>query len=352
MPIAPLLMASIALQDPQTVVFRDTQLNIQFNRATDWKQTKSDKRQTNFDIPIPGGTAVARLEIVRAQFRGDRDTWQSIQARANEQAGRTVVRQYEQELLGAPVLLTQVEFNEKGLPMMRLSGLHYTRTAQKFLFNLTAPVSSFDSVSFLWNQTLESFRTVNGQALLSEDPNSTLPAAPVKIEPVRPPRVISNPTTSEFDSRNYRKAEATVADQKVGILVPKDWTIATNGDGTLTLTRRGLDSPVQVKVDGMIDADAGRRALSTAANDSLKRFTVVAIRQDVDPTLSATGNTVGSVWRNGTAGEGELATFEGFVAGTSHFMLVRFETAKPNSNKNAMRWLRELLESIDFAPTP
>jgi len=352
MPIATLLMASLAVQEPQPVLFRDNQLNIQFNRPADWKQTKSDRRQTNFDIPIPGSTNVAKLEIVRAAFRGDRDTWQTIQLRSNETAGRTVLRQYEQELLGAPVLLTQVEFTERGVPLMRLSGLHYTRTPVKFLFNLTAPVSSYDSVAFLWNQTLESFRTVNGQPLLVEDPSAPLPSTPVRVEPVRPPRVISTTGSAGTNIGDYRRVDAKSGEQAIPILVPKDWTATAQGDGTLSLNRRGMDGVVVVRLEGLIDAEAGRRALATSAADSFKRYSVVDVRQDIEPMIAKSGNSVGSVWRHGKTAEGELATFEGFVAGTSHFMLLRYETSRPKQNRNAMRWLKELLESISFAPTP
>ena len=154
--LAAAVMFQPAKQDTQT--YSDIQLGLSFSHPSTWiiekplvaKNTKkgrklaSDAGTVHFRIPLTGAVDDADLIIVRAAFSGSPDTWQKVQMDANQNLKRQVERQWQQEILGVPLLLTKIDYSENGSSKVTLTGLLYNDSPNKLLFRLTGPASDFD----------------------------------------------------------------------------------------------------------------------------------------------------------------------------------------------------------------
>ncbi|RYG46540.1 hypothetical protein EON79_09855, partial [bacterium] len=224
------LLAMASAQDPETAVYRDDILNVAFSHPKTWRVKKRDSRQTIFEIPLAGSEDKATLELIRSSFRGEPDIWQTIQLRSNELSKNTVIRQWEQSLLDAPVLMTQAELNDKGRRITRLTGLHYTRTPVKLLFNLDVPTAKFEEAQYTFNQSLESLRTIDGTNFSTENPDT--PMANGKPTPVAPRKTVDDGKGKRPAGVQLKNEMETVVGPLKSIVKFRDgWTAEPNEKG-------------------------------------------------------------------------------------------------------------------------
>src|SRR5687768_13257790 len=163
--LAPLLMWS----GQETVPYTNPDLNLTFSFPKNWTvQTK--KNEADIFFPLEGSEEQAKLEIRAAVFFSASDTWQEVQAELAKSTRRELVKQWEDQLLGVPLLLTSVKYTEEGVERTRQTGLMYGATRKKLVYHLTAPTKVFEQAETTFKAALQSMRTIDGVLPKPETP--------------------------------------------------------------------------------------------------------------------------------------------------------------------------------------
>lgn len=307
---------------PSVKTYTNEELGLSFDYPPDWKKSKvviknttkfqltdpkswrpsKTENTTRFLMPLPGVDERGVLEIYSIQFNADTDIWQNSQRDINAQLKRTVLRQWQEEILGVPLLMTKIESNDKGEKLITETGMVYSATPRKLVFRVYASPDNFDKADAAWRQVMQSIRTVDGTLPSAEDPNRKLTQAELNPGSFRktiwtapqPPKVPLE--------KGAVAAEITRGGKKVQFLVPAGWKVQQNADGTFTLTSPVLTGAVKVAVQSDVDSDPAGKALIHASGASLDPFTKVLKREEKGPFVSRSQMNVIWIFRNGLAG--------------------------------------------------
>lgn len=289
MPLATLLLALTLTPGSDNVVYRDTRLGLQFEYPKTWKVRK-EKQYAIFEIPLEGGLK-ASVQLFSAKFKDSADNWQLIQVEINKSLRRSVERQWQEEILGVPMLLTKIAYEDKGQSTVSIIGLLYTDFEQKMNFRLTAPANGADQAESSWWNAMLTLRTTTGDLPNQEDPNKP------SVKPTEPPptKVWTATSKPKKPERGPVAANLPVGQTTFVLHLPKGWTL--DGD---TLKHGGFSGTVHVTaVVGL--ADEAASVLSQSALDALSGFDRVILREDKTPHGAASGANVASVFRVGTS---------------------------------------------------
>ena len=265
-------------------------------------------------IPIQGSSQKAVLELYNIGFNSEKDVWQLGQKAINDRMKREVMRQWEEEFLGVPMLLTKVSFVDKDGPQILLTGLIYSRTAKKLMFRLAAAPDDYDKAEYAWRETMNTIRT--GQAWKPEDPSlKPDPKAPLKTPLPKP--VITSPKSLDSEVKLTKPPvaiEITVAGRKAELRIPGEWAGKVEEDGSITLTNPDVSGAVKVELASSLDSDPPQRALLIASSRTLESYQKVTKRDESIPTKNKAGALVAAVWRTGTMAQGDLFTCDAVSA--------------------------------------
>jgi hypothetical protein len=317
-----------APQDTQT--YTDPQLGLSFTHPTTWvltsenpktkghhKKKKSDDDSAHFTLPLQGATSTADLLVMRASFSGSADVWQMVQADANKNMKRTVEKQWQEEILGVPLLLTKIDYTDNGEAKTTVTGLLYNASANKFLFRLTGPAADFDKAQYEFDNSMQSLRTLD----------NTLPKAQEADKPVakEDERGLKHVIIAPTPPPKYRLAPIavpiTVSTKSIVLRIPKGWSAKDVKDNVLTLDNPELGYPVQVTLATSLDSDPPSIALSKANGISLADFRTVTKRYDSPIAVNDAGCTTESTWRDGLGAHGKLMSMEAVgVSGDFYFI--------------------------------
>ncbi|MER3497096.1 MAG: hypothetical protein C4320_10310, partial [Armatimonadota bacterium] len=161
-----------------TRVYSDPDLGLAFDYPSNWTYQKKDKKSpARFMIPIEGTNSKGELRVIDLDYRGTAELFQTTQATMIATLNQTLVRQWQIEVLGVPMLLTKVKSANAEGETTTLVGLLYANTPRKFNFRLTAPSGQFESVELPWQAVLETLRTTSGALPASGD------TPPPKVDP-------------------------------------------------------------------------------------------------------------------------------------------------------------------------
>jgi hypothetical protein len=352
-----LLLAAAALltlapkQEP--TVFIEQFVGLQFTHPATWKVTKKTKDRTYLSIPVQGSSEPAELQIVRTDFHADKEIFQSVQMRINEQLGRTVARQWEQEILGVPMLFTKINFVEGGISKSTLTGLFNTRTSLKMLVRLTAREADYDAVSYEFHQAMETLRTTDGKLPLPDDPGVKLdpaPKKPVALPP--PPKLLDGEKKPVTAVKPTQTAEVTVSLRKVKLLYPEGWTADEVQGNKIVMKHPEVRDPVVLELFTTLDSDPPQRALFKASTVSLGLFTQVTAREDKAAALNKAGASLSSVWRTGKTEKGELASFEAVGAAGEYYFLTSYKQSDMALYKVERKLIESLVDLLTIEPMP
>lgn len=346
------LVALLAMlpQGKDAGTFSDAYVGLEFTYPKTWTVAKKTKDTTKLEVPIEGSTEKAELEVIRTAYHSSKQTWQTIQLRANETLKREIVRQWEQDLIGVPMLLTQVNWTDKGgTARTTLSGLYYTRGALKLLMKLTAPATEFDKARYEFQNALQTLKTTDGKPPQEDDENLKIePKA--KPEPVAPrPKVIS----AEVPSTHVVKPPVTVpmviSTKPVVLRLPQGWKASEVKDGKMTITSDKLSGPVTVEVRSTLDSEPAGSALLHQSGPRLDDFKVGLLREDTSPTANQAGCQIATVWRTGKAAtSGDLTTFDGVGQQGDFYVLLSFRSTEASKFKNDRKAIRALLDQVSL----
>lgn len=334
----------------RTRVYERRETDVRFVYPAEWRF----RRERLFDlIEFQSGGKTVRVQLIGTEFGGAKGQWQEFTRQVNEQNGRTVLRQWEEELLGVPLMLTRVRSGGGEASEVILTGLLMSRRKEKFLFRLTAPEAVAEEAERTWFSTLLNMTTLSGKL-----PDEELPAvaagsgaggAAAAGGSGRPQRVIVLRPETGGPVEVVRAPVRLVLAEAQGIFgyVPTGWALDTGEDGSLSLVKGGVRAGLRF---GTGDDAAGSRELRRLVGERLSGFAVVSRRDALAPSANAAGFRVARTWRVGPAsggGEGEVAHWTGGGSGRGYWFVVDWQG--PGAGLDAAREeLDRLLQAMSL----
>lgn len=332
--------------------YKNSIIGVQFNYPKTWIVSTNKKGESRFIIPVPNSSQKAVLELYPVNFRSEKDVWQLSQAGIAKSQKRTVERQWEEEILGVPLLLTKVTAQDKGGPEVTLNGLMYTLSTAKLGYRLTATPDDFDRASFEWQQAMQSIRTEDGQMPKPEDPSVEL-APRTKDDLAHPTN--RNVISSTKAGPAVKSPVAQVGEaggKKVEVHVPEGWQMTPIESYKSQLSNPGLSGKIDITLASSLDSDTPGIALLKASAASLPEFTTVVRRDENLPKLNRAGSTYAMVWRNGKGANGELNTCEAFVQNGDSYVVLSFKSADAAHAASDRKLLEELVDRMSVEAQP
>lgn len=285
-----LWMAAAILADDGLRSYKDPQLGISFQYPRSWNLRK-EKYMTVLTWRTKGGRE-ARAQWVPTVYRDTAALWQQLQVDVAANRNDKIVRQWEEEILGVPLLMTRVERIEKGRTYSVWGGLIYSRTPTKLNFRVYSSPEDAAETEEDWRKVLLSVRTEAGDTPLAEMPGS-------KIEPVKPkdPDLPVVTWTTNSDQAKLKPVRAPKRLKIDGFFAysPEAWTVegsalaCENLKGVLTIEAR------------RVKAGTGLRAFLGYSGSQLNVIDQVESRNERQLGLNKAGYTVWEVVRTGTS---------------------------------------------------
>lgn len=346
-PLVALLAMLPGFQEP--VKYVDPSLGIQFDRTSQWVEQKKAKDGSRFLVPLPDSSEQALFEVLRAPFHSGKDIWQTIQVDITKATKKTLVRQWEQDILAVPMLFTQVTWNDKGVDKTTLSGLFYTRTPVKMLIKVTTPTSEFPKAQYLLDQVLQSMSTLDGAVPQEDDPEVKLAPAPQKpVAAPKKPRVISAEREVVKESGARVEFPLTVSTKQLKLSTPEGWRVENSDDGRITLRHADLENPLVIDVRYLLDSDPPLKALFVQSTQTLNDYNAVTKREDTDGQINRTGCKISSIYRLGKGNQGDLATFEAMGLQGDFYFLFSYRSTKSATAAAERKVIQSLLDGISL----
>ncbi len=342
------LLCTLALsaQPSPTKPFVSREHGLEMQIPNDWKAVKERVRQV---ITFTTAAGPARVEVFASKYLQPAADWQNMHKTVNEQMQRKVDRQWEEEILGVPMLLTKVTYTEpKEGDVGVLIGLLYSKASDKFHFRMVVPRSGYDEAETAWRTALLTLRTTTGQLPAVED--GRLDNIP------KPPPVQAGQT---INLANQPQKTAPLGPVKVPFTVGNrsgvmrfDRGITTEGGNDFQIKVPGLPESVRASVYNSVDSPASGLYVMQEANKDLNRFTTVTSRQNMGPKRSSVGNQIFSVVRSGQVTGATVNTFLGVIDAGDFYLVMRFESGDVKSWDRYKRTLDTLLERTGFERKP
>lgn len=345
-------------QEPETRTFTDAALGLSFAHPATWvtvpqapgsgKKPKKDDGTVVFSIPSTTGGNPTELTIVRASFSGAPEKWQQIQADSNRNMKRDVERQWQQEILGVPLLLTRIGYVQEGIEKTTVTGLLYNAAPYKLLFRLTGPSASFDAAQYQFTQAMESLRTTN----------DALPSAQEPDKPIAAPNEGPDKRHTLFARQKIDPKAAPVAlavavgGRKMLLRVPEGWTLEKEENDVAVLRHPEVKGAVSVKLFARSTAPQPTEALMTAANASLDEFKSVALREDTPGEPNRAGNPVLAIWRKGEGTSGPYAALDAVCVAGDYYLLFSARPTPGNALREERGKVQTMLDAVGLEPAP
>jgi hypothetical protein len=341
--------------------YTDSRLGLSFTHPTTWilekenapmkgKKTRKSKSDdsVHFRIPLTGAVDDADLVVFRAQFSGSADTWQKIQVDTNADLKRTVDRQWDQEILGVPLLLTRISYTENGTPKTTLTGLLYNQADSKLLFRLTGPSSDFDKAQYQFTDAMQTLRTTNNALPSVNDPDhpaqKVVPDRGVKhaiFSPPPPPKPILAPVAIPL----------IVSTKNVILRVGRGWSAVNVHGSELELKSSEIPYLLKVRVFSVLDSDPPDPALAKASAASLAAFSTVTTRHDDPLAPNLAGCIVTSIWRTGSTAKGPLMSYDAMGKSGDFYFLATAAPRPGDTVDTQKKALSKLLDTISIDST-
>ena len=188
MNVTAILLALAVHQGSDQMEYRNPELNLGFNHPKSWVFTTDKKGVTRATLPVANAVERAKLEVFSVAYNAEPDLWETIEKDFLKQAKGEVVRQWREEIMGVPLLLTQGTYKDKGDAREILSGLMYARAPRKLRFRLIGSPEGFENVEYEFRKVLQTLHSIDGTKPTSEDPNRKITPEDLKVVPVSAPQ--------------------------------------------------------------------------------------------------------------------------------------------------------------------
>ncbi len=331
-------------QDAGLINFDHADTGFQFAYPANWTAKKS-KNNTKFTFTLPDSKAPIFVEVYAVTFTQDVETWQAVQTNAAKQLKHEMVRQWQEEILTVPMLLSRTSWTEKDVAMTSDFGLIYAEGRRKFAYRLVAPTDQMDRADTAWRGVLQTIKTANSRLPKPFDPkpqseNLRRPDAEDKIFVMKRPKTdippaVKGDQTIESVNGNYTlilryalPGKATANDKGVAVTVPD------------------VAAAAQVKLYSALDSEPGGRALIKASAVTLDRFKSIGLREEKGPYRNKAGASIAYIWREGLADGGPLYTMDAVGVSGDYYWLLSWSSNDPKSAAKAHEQLILLIDSM------
>jgi hypothetical protein len=327
--LALLLMSSFAhgqspVAPPGQVFLTMQETGFAFLRPKAWKLEKT-KYETKLYIPVSGTHGPAVVHLFAEDYRLPMEDWQQDQVEIGRQVKATVDRQWQDEILGVPLLLTKITIPSGGSSHTRLTGLIYSATMSKFLFRLECNSDDFSEANQAWQTVLQTLRTTDGSKPQPDDPNRPLtkqelagkPSAPLPVTQVGPVAPAVKPVLGPVT------VSAKAGGKAVTIHLPAGWTVQPQSDGTWIFASSDGNVKLKGALFSELDSPPLRTSFFKQTAKSLDQFTEANDREEHDDVLNRAGAQIDTVWRVGKAGKAPLASLDGAVQKDDLYLLLQ-----------------------------
>lgn len=330
------------------MVFTSPSLGLSFTYPKNWKFALK-KTHAELTFPVNNGGSQAKLQILDANFRSTAEVWQNMQAEVVKTQRRTLAKQWDEVYLGAPMLYTLSEYEEKGFAMSTLSGLLYALTDPKFQFRMDVPKASYEEAETKIRAVLLTMRTDTGGEFLSEDPNKELPKPlrkPTKerpfvaeVEKVAPPvpaqqHVFKPQSAPKNPEKGPLSVDTLLAGNPAKLLFAKGWT-ATNTEATVTLKHPNLPGEVKVQAHSVVTAPTPTKMFDSMMADDLKSFQKVESRLDAPMQYSRAGYAVVRAIRAGVVADRAVVSTVAVGSANDQYWVLTYTGSAADAKKSA-----------------
>ena len=348
MPIttALLLLLATPQAEPDTKTFVTTDRLLEMQIPKSWTVAKEKSRQV---ISYKAAAGQVKIEVYATKYLQTAEDWQTMQRTVNEQMKRTVVRQWEEEIMSVPMLLSSIKYSEpKEGEVGVLIGLLYSNTSEKFHFRLVAPLANFDDAQSAWRDAWLTMRTSTGKPPTAEDgnPESVAPVAPVPEGRT----IMMSGQQAQSKPLGPVKFSFTTSGRSGVLRFPKG-TQVTDGS-PMKIKCPNLNGELTAQVMSADDSPASGLFVMQEVNKDLARFKVVNMRENVGPKRNTVGAQIFSTTRTGTSDTGDLQTFIGVVDSGKFYLVLRFEATDAKQFKKQHETLTQFSDKIGFELTP
>jgi hypothetical protein len=312
------------------------------------------KREQRLYIPTVKGHPDAIMHFYPIAYRLPAADFQQTQVVAAPDLKRSIDRQWQEDIIGIPLLLTKTTgLNKQGTPDVALTGLLYSATVNKMLFRLTCNAEDFEIADAAWRNAFLSLRTTDGLPVGAEDPNHLPTKDELAQKPAAPLPVTMLGTGTK--AVKYVKGPVSVSAKSGGknaiIRLPAGWVAKQQADGTWLLTASGESAPVSMTLASTLDSDPPKSAMLKQGAASLDTFVSETDLEEKDDQTNRAGGVVSSMWRDGKTAKGVRTTCDAaIVSGDLYILLhVTIDSAATAAQRRA---LNDLLAgtTIDVAP--
>lgn len=346
------LLSSILLaQASSTKPLSLPEVGLQMQIPNEWRVQTERVRQV---VTFASAEGPVRVEIFSTRYIQPAADWQQMQRTVNEQMERKVERQWEEEILSVPLLMTRVSYAERGTPTGLLVGLLYSNSDNKFHFRLTAPAAGYENAESLWRSALLTLRTTTGSLPRTEDGVPEAPAAntPNRRQPT--PAVVPTVRMSE----NARKPDAmgpgrygfTVSNRSGVLRFPQGWQMGESDP--VQLLGRELPSGIAVQFYSTVDSPPSGVFVMQEINKELGVFEGTTQRENFGPKRNAVGNQTFSMRRTGTVGGKPTMHYRAIVDNGSFYAYLKYESQDPKQFARDYRTLQRLLDRLGLEAAP
>jgi hypothetical protein len=231
MMILPFLCAAVAFQDDSLKDYANPATDMRLKYPSSWS-LKKDKYADELRFKVDGKDVYVELMGIEMNFPAQH--WQDVTREINTNGDRAVLRQWEEELLGVPLLLTKVRDLSKTDVEIAITGLILSNRPQKMLFRLHTPESVAVSAEEQWNKVMLSADTISGKLPSEAAPVSptagsagttSVGTTPGKVQ------VIEAPTGSPKKVKRGSERIPLDVDRGTFLYIDEGWTLK---EGTLS----------------------------------------------------------------------------------------------------------------------
>lgn len=346
---------------PAVKLYTHPATGFKFTHPVAWK-VKVAKLKTVFTIPIGTDKFGATVELIDTVFHEPAENWQAYQKQAVEISKKRLDRQWQEEILGVPLLLTQSSVDDQ----VTITGLLYSMSDRKMFFKLISAPALVSDAEKAWKDAFLTLRTLDGELPKAEDPNRPKPTksgkkgekkpkveAPsttiVHPEEEKPTRVdVIKPT---WDSASAKAPKGLVAvPTKAGgkdltLFLPGGWKTDPNGD-TFVLTHKGTGTTAKVEPLAQLDSGLPETKLEAVASAALAEFTKVESRTDKSPYTSRSKMKVFFVERHGNLKSGSASDIYAVAQRGEYYVIVTSRLAAGANAKQGREAVMALLNQI------
>lgn len=332
-----LIATVMAFQANDVKVYESKPTDLKFSYPSEWK-LKKDRLSDEFSFVVEGKPVTVQVMVTEMSY--PKEHWQEVNREINNTSNRQVLRQWEEELLGVPLLLMRVRDTNKAEPQIILTGLLYGARAQKMLFRLNAPEAISAQAESIWTNVLLSSNTISG-VMPGEATNGGTTQVPVNTNPDGKVSIITPPTKKP--EKPVRGEGKVKIDESSGLMMyyPPAWTFK---DGEMSRPE------AKVKVThGVGDERVARSAWLKVCGGALNRISAVVSRHETEIKYTRAGFQGSTLHRVGAAGDYEETQWIVYGWSAGYYYVLEWSGAKSDFDK-AKDALAELYQLSAVAP--